>query len=352
MIVVLLVLSGCGRVGFEYPETSLDSAPPDAPDGGGMDAATIPRPPPPVCGDGTVNAGEQCDDGNGTSSDGCENDCTFSCEAAADCDDSAICNGVESCSSESHACLPGSMATDGTICGEGSCRGGECAPSGCGNTVVEAGEDCDDGNLDPDDGCDNDCTFTCTTDDDCDDGEGCTVELCTASNTCMIRAALVNGSVCERDGNPETRDICLSSTCVPSRCGDGYVDTEAAYPEDCDDANEVSGDGCEIDCSFSCETDAQCMDESICNGVETCDEATHICSPGTPAEDGTTCFDGLCASGVCAPAGDAGVVDAGFPTCETDADCDSGARCCPQCPGDPGLCIRIRLPCPMDISCS
>ena len=31
-----------------------------------------------ICGDGVVDAGEDCDDGNDVSQDGCENDCTFS----------------------------------------------------------------------------------------------------------------------------------------------------------------------------------------------------------------------------------------------------------------------------------
>jgi large repetitive protein len=36
-----------------------------------------PPPPPPCCGDGHVDAGEQCDDGNTTSGDGCSATCTL-----------------------------------------------------------------------------------------------------------------------------------------------------------------------------------------------------------------------------------------------------------------------------------
>src|SRR5262249_49944429 len=32
-----------------------------------------------ACGDGVVQAGEECDDGNATGGDGCEADCTFTC---------------------------------------------------------------------------------------------------------------------------------------------------------------------------------------------------------------------------------------------------------------------------------
>src|SRR5262245_35549670 len=49
-----------------------DAAPPDA-------AADAPDagPQPPACGDGTVDPGEQCDDGNRMSSDGCSSECVL-----------------------------------------------------------------------------------------------------------------------------------------------------------------------------------------------------------------------------------------------------------------------------------
>lgn len=65
--------------------------------------------------------------------------------------------------------------------------------------------------------------------------------------------------------------ICLRGMCGPSVCGDGYVD--ASRGEDCDDANAISGDGCENDCRFSCSTDADCQDGNFCNGEERCIEA-------------------------------------------------------------------------------
>ena len=44
----------------------------------------------------------------------------------------------------------------------GVCSGGLCASPGCGNDVVDSGEECDDGqNGDNDDGCRDDCTFSC-----------------------------------------------------------------------------------------------------------------------------------------------------------------------------------------------
>jgi cysteine-rich repeat protein len=50
--------------------------------------------------------------------------------------------------------------------------------STCGNGTVEPGEDCDDRrNGDPDDGCTDSCTYTCTLPTDCDDGLPCTACL-------------------------------------------------------------------------------------------------------------------------------------------------------------------------------
>jgi cysteine-rich repeat protein len=63
------------------------------------------------CGDGTVEADEECDDGNGTAGDGCEPDCVFSCHSDEECDDGDACNGAEICQdvdgSTGSACVPG-----------------------------------------------------------------------------------------------------------------------------------------------------------------------------------------------------------------------------------------------------
>jgi cysteine-rich repeat protein len=103
------------------------------------------------CGDSTVNAtaGEQCDDGNGSNSDMC---LSGVCDTAT-CGDGFVC---------SHAsCTTG--ATGGT---EQCDDGGEsadcdtnCTDATCGDGTLNttAGEQCDDGNTDPGDGCDGLC---------------------------------------------------------------------------------------------------------------------------------------------------------------------------------------------------
>jgi cysteine-rich repeat protein len=88
-----------------------------------------------VCGDGTPEDPEECDDGNVDPTDGCTNDCT-------------ICgNGT---------------TTDPETCDDGDLESGDgcdanCQTTGCGNGLIVAPETCDDGNTDNDDACPADC---------------------------------------------------------------------------------------------------------------------------------------------------------------------------------------------------
>jgi cysteine-rich repeat protein len=91
-----------------------------------------------VCGDGTPDADEECDDGNTAAGDGCSPTCR-----------------VERC---------GNGALDpGEECDDGNARRGDgCAPdctreARCGDGAVDPGEECDDGNTTRGDGCDQQC---------------------------------------------------------------------------------------------------------------------------------------------------------------------------------------------------
>jgi len=93
---------------------------------------------PGVCGDGTVNLGEACDDGDLLNGDGCDSNCTpTACgngiiTVGEECDDGNAANG-DSCSS---------TCTLEPVCGDGH---------------LDPGEECDDGNANNNDGCNSSC---------------------------------------------------------------------------------------------------------------------------------------------------------------------------------------------------
>ncbi len=134
----------------------------------------------PVCGDGTVDTGEQCDDGNTEAKDGCSATCQT--EVAATCGNGAVDAG-EQCDDSNATSGDGCSATCQTeaaaTCGNGTKDGAEQCDDGnvvagdgcsatcqiegavvCGNGQTEAGEECDDGNMAAADGCESDCTQT------------------------------------------------------------------------------------------------------------------------------------------------------------------------------------------------
>jgi len=112
VIVTALALPACGSsikstgdanddaAGDAGGDANLDMTPEDGADDPVGDM--VPEIPP-NCGDGDVDDDEECDDGNETSGDGCENDCTWTCEGASECDDSDACTD-DACDTSSHTC--------------------------------------------------------------------------------------------------------------------------------------------------------------------------------------------------------------------------------------------------------
>lgn len=172
-----------------------------------------------VCGNGVVEGGEECDDGNNRntgdkeSGQDCPNDCLL-----AVCGDRIV-EGSESCD-------------DGnTVAGDG-CDANCVQETECGNGVVEfavAGEHCDDGNDDNFDRCPNDCKRP-----RCGDGRwGGSVEQCDGQDV------------------PQPGQKCDEKCRIEPVCGNGVVELSADYPElseICDDGNTVGGDSCAADC--------------------------------------------------------------------------------------------------------
>jgi len=101
-----------------------------------------------VCGDGVLDAGEQCDDGNSVDGDACTNECTI-----AVCGDGVVHEGVE-------ACDDGPENSDTKACTS------MCELASCGDGLVHEGvEACDDGNANESD----ECTSLCAPP-SCEDG--------------------------------------------------------------------------------------------------------------------------------------------------------------------------------------
>ncbi len=240
-------------------------------------------------------------------------------------------------------------------------EGDEGVTEECGNSVVEGDEDCDDGNSTPDDGCENDCTYSCTEDDDCDDDHDCTVDECgsdhacanePAANTVVCRAAtgacdieelcdgvdedcpfdLVqdNGFVCGSD----PRSICLDSACEESECGDGFIDLGG--DEQCEPPSEGN---CTAECLLECEDNADCPDDGEdCNGTEYCDTVNFICAHEDPLEDGTECqadprlicIDQTCQASTCGDEYTDTVVDPA-EECDDGANGDDTDGCTDEC---------------------
>lgn len=96
----------CVPTGTDAPDADTVDAAPDATP---PDDASAPDGGPGVCGDGNVNDGEECDDGNGVTDDACTNACRF-----AICGDSIFRNGVENCSPGAPDCTNRCF-----FCGEG-----------------------------------------------------------------------------------------------------------------------------------------------------------------------------------------------------------------------------------------
>ena len=154
---------------------------------------------PPMCGDGVVEGGEECDDGNQSDQDACVSECV-----QAQCGDGLLFLGVEDCD-------------DGNQVGGDGCEA-DCTLANCGDGQVQGGEACDDGNLDNTDDCLDTCALA-----SCGDG--------------FVQAGVEE---CE-DGNQSNTDGCVTG-CALASCGDGFVQSGV---EQCDDGNAVPGDGCD-----------------------------------------------------------------------------------------------------------
>jgi len=216
----------------------------------GLCPGSLPPPPPAVCGDGTLQEGEECDDGNTENGDGCDNNCTT--EDGWDC--------------TAPPCEP--------ICGDG---------------IIAGDEECDDGNTESGDGCGNNCTtedgWDCTNppcEPICGDGIITGNEACDDGNT-------TNGDGCSESCSTEIGWDCSAGECE-AVCGDG----QTLGDEECDDGNtsiETCDYGaaactvCGTDCTFVAGLTQSCGDGTQ-QANEACDDG--IAQDGGVGNSNTT----------------------------------------------------------------
>ena len=192
-----------------------------------------------ACGNGTEDVGEECDDGNVLSGDGC----------SPTCRDEVCGNNVED---------PGEACDDGNEVSGDGCAADCLSDEVCGNKIPNVGEQCDDMNSDNTDACVNCRDAIC--------GDG------------YVRAGLEE---CDGDGNgnPEVAGDNCSPSCQLEGCHNGRLDPG----EGCDDNNTDDTDACVLDCKI-----AVCGDGVIRTGVEQCDGDVDTTGDGIPED---TCSD-------------------------------------------------------------
>jgi cysteine-rich repeat protein len=207
------------------------------------------------CGDGERQGAEQCDDGNTTGGDGCESDCTLSGAGGGSGGGSGGGAG-----GGAGGGMGGGGDDDGGAGGgsgdggvdDGGQGGGGGSTARCGDGVPEGLEECDDGNMTPGDGCENDCTLTRTA--RCGNGVKEGAEACD-------------------DGNQQLGDGCENDCTISPTCGNGMKEGT----EQCDDGNMTPGDGCEPGCTL---TPATSCGNGVREGSEACDDGNTVASDG------------------------------------------------------------------------
>eukprot|EP01097_Dermamoeba_algensis_P004031 TRINITY_DN26_c0_g1_i5.p1 TRINITY_DN26_c0_g1~~TRINITY_DN26_c0_g1_i5.p1 ORF type:complete len:780 (-),score=304.14 TRINITY_DN26_c0_g1_i5:247-2586(-) len=212
-----------------------------------------------LCGNGILDAGEQCDYGTAnddTTPNACRTNCRF-----AYCGD-----GVKECNEECD------FGTQNANVGNAPCRP-NCTLPRCGDGIVDSQyEECDDANYRSGDGCSSTCKYECGNGikdgpaEECDDG----ALNANTPDSCRPRDFTVNGQYlgCTRpfcgDGVVDSGEQCddgarngnganaCRANCTLPYCGDGIVDT--FYGECCD--NGASNNDFFGECSTTCTQNA------------------------------------------------------------------------------------------------
>jgi len=296
------------------------------------------------CGNGQIDAGEQCDDGNEVGGDCCTALCQYE-PAFSPCSDTNVCTDGDSCNGVG-TCVPGPVldCDDGLFCNGAEacnllvgCVGGTPPPVDDG--IACTADSCDEVQdlvvHVPDDGfCDN--GLFCDGSEVCDPGSGCVV-----GNV----PGLDDGISCTQDECVEASGQ-VTHTPLDSLCNDGLfcngeetcdavLDCQAGTPPVVDDGVSCTADDCDeaSDSIVHTPNDAACDNGLFCDGSETCD-AVLDCQPGSAPQldDGVGCTVDSCDEGADIVRNDAsdalcdnGLFCDGAETCDPALDCQAGA---------------------------
>jgi cysteine-rich repeat protein len=205
---------------------------------------------PPRCGDGHLDPGEECDDGNHSNEDDCLNDCTQA------------------------------------RCGDGFVHVRGTPPF----------EECDDGNLAPGDGCSATCRAECgngVIDGAC--SQGTVGAACSTNADCDTSPGAGDGVCVGETCDPGVAGLCApgpqvcSNRCRIASCGNGEVECD----EDCDlgPLNNVPGSGCTPNCKRNVVGGRELRNSGECPSAWTLDSAPRdlrktrqVCSDGAACD--------------------------------------------------------------------
>jgi fibro-slime domain-containing protein len=339
----------------------------------------------PVCGNGKLEMGEACDDGNTMAGDGCSGTCELEpnfvcmtpgefCKSTAVCGDGVVA-GNELCDDGNtvggDGCSANCRIEMGWLCPTANTPCTPAPPPPCGDGKLETGETCDDGNTKAGDGCSATCQIesgytcpmgkSCALTPFCGDGKLNGTEQCddgnlTPGDGCTGACVLEPFFTCPTPGKP-----CVTTIV----CGDLKVTGDEA----CDDGNTKAGDGCSADCKqvepgYTCPTNNDvggpctavtmptCGDGRLSFG-EYCDDGNTSsgdgCSATCTLETGYTCSTPGTACTRVAYCGDGKLT--GTEQCD-DGNTVGGDGCSPTCVIEANYaCPSPGMPCVTTVKC-
>ncbi|HRE90481.1 MAG TPA: hypothetical protein PK095_15225, partial [Myxococcota bacterium] len=232
-----------------------------------------------VCGNGTHEPNEECDDGDTDSNDGCSAVCRIE-----SCGDGIVQTGIgEVCDV---TCDDGNPCTVDDRCEEGC--------GGCTGTE----RDCDDGNACTVDSCDpaEGCVHTALA---CDDGDACTVDRCDAELGCVYEREALEGvadATCDSvdedcDGATDEDYVGVTVTCGvgpcvatgQTQCQGGTV-VESCTPAPRLALRDITCDGIDDDCDGTDDDDVAMATITCGLGVCAGQEGVSMCQGGAMVE--------------------------------------------------------------------